>query len=49
MGLLNLDSRYVNDMVRRDNAQFAPEAEDTGSSQLVTAQGAALVGAFSGY
>jgi hypothetical protein len=48
MGLLNLDSRYVNDIIRRDT-QFAPEAERAESSQLMTAQGAALVSAFSPY
>jgi len=48
-GLANLNFRYVNDIIRRDNALFAPEAEGAGSSQLVTAQGAALVGAFSPY
>jgi hypothetical protein len=36
-------------MIRRDNAQFAPELEAAGSVQPVVAQGASLASAFAGF
>ncbi|KIM72342.1 hypothetical protein PILCRDRAFT_742236 [Piloderma croceum F 1598] len=39
----------VNDMIRCDDAQFSPQAEHASSSQQVTAQGALLASALSGF
>jgi hypothetical protein len=36
-------------MIRRDDAQFSPQAEHASSSQQVTAQGALLASALSGF
>ena len=36
-------------MIRRDNAQFLPQAEDPSTSQQIIAQGAVLASAFSGF
>ena len=36
-------------MILRDNARFAPQADEAGSSQQVIVQGASLASAFSGY
>jgi hypothetical protein len=47
--MLSASYRCVNDMIRRDDAQFSPQAEHASSSQQVTAQGALLASALSGF